>query len=57
MACFSYLVLSLNKILKKYYLVFALSGLSRVKRGDGMKKVEKTHSNKTEFSFISARFP
>jgi len=48
MAWFSYLILSLNKIISIYYLVFALSGL-RVKtrcwewRGvDGIKKLRNT---------------
>jgi len=45
MACFSYLVLSLNKMIEIYYLVFALSGLggendaSRVKRDQFNKNV------------------
>jgi len=32
MTCFSYLILSLYKILQIYYLVFALSGLGGRKR-------------------------
>jgi len=45
MAWFSYLILSLNKILSIYYLAFDLSGLGgendvpRVKRGRWNKKV------------------
>jgi len=48
MAWFSYLILSLNKIINIYYTVFALSGLggkndvSRVKRGRWIKKVRET---------------